>query len=198
MTVRIALTGTHGVGKTYIVESLAKELEARGHKVAVMPSITRLLKDLGWNNNQISPEEARVFQIVCGALRLVEEKRLLSGNPDVLIADRWVFDELVYGAHLLSKDDISPKHAVLRALRLLVEETLEDWDFIGFKPLHPDFLPESDGHRDPDVEFQKEIEERFKLFISQTPKVSESVKILQKDRDEALEEVLEWCSQKNL
>lgn len=185
---KIALTGTHGVGKTFIVDGVVDYLTNEGYTVKKMPSITRVLKKLGYAINNDDNSSAWETQIVCGVLRqLIETAE--NEDVDFLVADRWIFDELVYTFYFLSKPGVATPEleAAYTLLLKFVNETVSDWDKIYYKPSHPDFLPESDGHREEDIKFQSDIESYFNLMIDSSVV---DVVPLHKDRERALESII--------
>ncbi len=190
MTLRYALTGAHGVGKTYIVEQLKQELESKGYSVCVIESPTRYVKSLGFVLNETGSWQT---QLLSGIFR-VERQLQVPLDVDVVLSDRCLNDELAYNAVAISKLIDSPKAATLLAYahRLLVEFWLSDvksyWTKIYYKGVHPDFEVEDDGDRDSNQGFQHKVDHAIKDEL-QGRKIS--TVDLPLDRDESVEFVLQ-------
>ena len=185
---KVALTGPHGVGKTYMTEKVAEALIEEGYTVKKMPSLTRKLKDMGYPINNEKGWEIWMTQLVCGAYRdMVETKAFNQEGVDVLLADRWVLDEYIYTEYFFQKEKDPRLTQVATLLEYLAQERARRWDLLYTKMPHPKHLPEKDGHRDPDLLFQVEVTEAFKKY---TPP-SLGGKHLPLDRDDASSVVLE-------
>lgn len=101
MTVKVCLTGSHGVGKTYIINTLSARALRDGWAIQTVTSPTRYVKSLGFANNlQLTFDT----EWMCQALRIVRqceaEKELSlleeAGAKTLLLADRCLLDELSY------------------------------------------------------------------------------------------------------
>jgi len=161
--VRIALTGAHGTGKTYIVTKVKERLEVEGLRVALIESPTRYVKSLGFTINQDSSYAA---QLLSGTIRT--ERQLLAASRediDVVLADRCLADELGYNIANVTryhrKGNLKGLQHLHYADALLREFFAADiagyWDEILFQPPHPDFPPEEDGDRPTEVDYWHEI-----------------------------------------
>lgn len=186
MPLKVALSGPHGVGKTYIVEEVASRLREEGHSVYVVPSMTRALKGAGYPINLEGPEDIWITQFVCGALRDFQEGEVFNTQDvDVILSDRWLLDEYVYTRYFVKQYQLLILEQVATLLSTLVLARQGRWDRRFLKMPHPDYLPEEDGHRDPDVEFQKGITEAFEELDIRDG-------LLPLDRDDAADVVYEY------
>lgn len=189
--IRVAMTGTHGVGKTYITERVAEHFRNEGLRVETVPSITRKLREYGLPINNEDPQQSWKVQILCASLRQFEEKKL--PECDLLLSDRMLLDEFVYGKYFYnygSGRNSLLKHS-LHVLEEMAKEDLGKWDLSYWKRPHPDYLPEEDGHRQSDRDFQERVDLEFALFMSYSSGSWDSVpESLPLDRDEAAEQVI--------
>jgi predicted ATPase len=149
---RIALTGSHGVGKTTLINALAPRLSAQG-RIAICREAPRLIVDqigdplfFRRENNQIS-RQSLIF------LEHVMEERRASGDSDVVISDRTLVDHLAYTQALFPEFVNTPE---ARTYRRLAFESLDYYAAIFQLPI--EFLPVDDGVREADIDFQKQIE----------------------------------------
>lgn len=191
---KIALTGSHGTGKTWIADELTKLLSSEGLKVGRIDSPTRYIKSLGYQNNEGSGFQ---MQLLSGTQRVVRQREVLKSGVDVVIGDRCLLDELAYNAYLSTIKDEREVELLEYTTTLLTEfyrdDAVEYWDQVFYKPLHPDFPPEDDGDRPVDLEFWKfidrQIEEDWEYL---TPERKQ--KKLHIDRRTAFSEISDYIS----
>lgn len=167
--VRIALSGSHGTGKTWIMDGVQNALELNGIVVGRVESPTRFIKSLGFKNNEDSGFET---QLLSGTERVVRQRKVaLDPKVQVVLADRCLVDELAYNEYLQEQLDVCTDDGFYanRDLQLctdVLEKFLysdvivnEYWDTIYYKPLHQDFPPEDDGDRSTALNFWHRIDE---------------------------------------
>ncbi len=184
---KVAFTGTHGSGKTWIVDSLLRGLGSVS--VERIESPTRHIKALGYGNNENSGFQ---MQLLSGTQRVVLQKEALKKNPDLIIGDRVLADELAYNDYLMEfihKGNEYEVDALYHTTCLLKElfaaDVEEYWDFIFVKPLHPDFPPEDDGDRPTDLDFWRFIDSRILRIVKETVPEGQFM-VLDSDREVAL------------
>lgn len=183
--IRVALTGTHGVGKTYILGRLTRSLTKAGYTVASASSFTRQSAVLGFKNNGKGDPRT---EFMCGALRMKWEREVANDdNIQFVLGDRCLFDEFVYSQYLHGSE-----HPLTLLLQEMFQKQLEEgyWDGIYLKTKHPDYGPEVDGFREADTVFQSEIEDGF---IKSIPGFAWGgvIGLTRRDRDAAYFEILE-------
>lgn len=157
---KVALTGTHGTGKSFIVDRLVEEFTDRGYKVGRIESPTRYLKSLGLRNNEDGQWETQLFSAVLRCIRQMEQDQ---EGLDLLIGDRCVVDELAYTKYLLfnsTGDEYNDLAQTMHLTEQMINVFVKDfWDVVAYKPLHPDFLPEEDGDRSGEAQFQIDVQD---------------------------------------
>jgi len=144
---RIAIVGSHGVGKSTLAEELSKKL---GYPI---------LKDIvreeaiqkGFIINENTPPETQIWLVA----RQLELERNSGKN---WIADKTLWDYFIYGEVVLKE----PK--VIEVIRYLVERNAK-YDHIFYLPI--EFPLEADGVRSPDPKFQKMIDERYRQYLEE-------------------------------
>ncbi|HRH22145.1 MAG TPA: ATP-binding protein [bacterium] len=140
---RIALTGSHGVGKTTLFDNLVLP---RHNKIqeAARAEIARQ----GKLPHEMSEEEFFNFQ-----LSLVHKQIELEQGD--FIADRSLFDMLAYAQD-------HPEHHLLRAI---IEEHYRPYDYVFYIPI--EFALVIDDVRKDDLRYQKTIDERIKKLLAE-------------------------------
>lgn len=213
--IKVALTGTHGVGKTFIVDNVAALAMNEGWQTQIVYSPTRhvkaLGKDYGMANNKdgdwhfqwhvMSLTQLRAWEAEASVNMWRESGEGLIGvgdtkKPALIIADRCTWDPVAYTADLLERmgdsDDVSPQEKDRRILLNSVyvmgsEQARTDtfWDKVFWKPHHPDHL-DPDPDRLSDRDYQLAVESQFFNIL---PEGTETLNI---DRNVAVDEVWDW------
>lgn len=158
---RIALTGAHGTGKTWMLDAVTARLESLDLDIGRIESPTRYIKSLGYKNNEEGQWE---LQLLSATERVVRQRRLthLGVPPQLILADRCLNDELAYNDVQFATVTGDHRSFLLWADKLMEQFWLDDvknyWDVVFYKPIHPDHLPVEDGDRSGAVEFQQKVD----------------------------------------
>jgi len=192
---RVALTGTHGTGKTYIVEKVSSQFVATtGKSYEQVHSPTRYVKSLGFRNNEDGQWQT---QLLSGTERVLRQRRAAQQEAPLVLADRCLNDELAYNTVMLNTISESEREFLLKADHLLTDFWLGDvknyWDVVFYKPLHPKFLPETDGDRSGAVSFQQDVQN---AAVQRLKDLGVQYVQLPEDRDEAADVVTKWILDK--
>ena len=204
--IKVALTGTHGVGKTYITDQVARRAQSLGWDVHVVYSPTRYVKQLGANygmaNNMdgdwhfqwhvMSLTQLRAWETEHAVKMWREDTKEASTKPVLIIGDRCCWDPVAYTADLLQRaetgdSDISAHEFLRKVYALGHEQARTDtfWDKVFWKPHHPDHL-DADPDRLSDRDYQLAVEAQFFDIL---PNGTETLNI---DRNVAVGEVWNW------
>src|SRR5436853_453845 len=142
---KIALVGSHGIGKTTIAYELAGAIKRRGERVEL---ITEIARECPFPlNDQATPE---AFQwIIARQIQLEIEK---AARADVLICDRSVLDNFAYYIRLYGRSGDR-----YEALSRFCSYWTTTYDWLIRLPLAAP--PSDDGFRSTDLKFQAEIDE---------------------------------------
>jgi predicted ATPase len=145
---RFALTGSHGVGKTTLLQSLQDYLEFKDIKCLFNVSSARKIKKAGMSIN----EEGDNYDLV---QMIVESSHVAVFCEDNWFADRSVIDGYAYTEYLYNQNKVS--HNVYDAILTQVNNFLPLYQEVFYIPIEFDI--ENDGVRQTDKEFQKSIDE---------------------------------------
>jgi len=151
---KIALVGTHGIGKTTIAYELGGAIKRRGKTVELLTEIAR---ECPFALNDQASREAHQW-IIARQVQLEIEK---SMRADVLICDRSVLDNFAYYARLYGMIGPQPE-ALINYCRMW----MSTYDLLVRLPIIEPLA--DDGFRSTDEKFQLEIDQLCdRLFESQ-------------------------------
>lgn len=141
---KIAVVGSHGVGKTTLAKGLSKVL-----KYPILPDIAREAFRKGFTINEKTPPENQLW-ILCKQMEY--EKKL----KDNFIADKTLFDNIVYSRKIFSD----------KYFLTLIEDIVRKiakYDIYLYIPIE---IPlKNDKVRSPDLNFQRMIDEEYTLLL---------------------------------
>ena len=174
---RIAFTGSHGTGKTTLIEEL-KNLD-RFKNYVFHQNLTRSLRDRVPINEQ-GTELTQVFVINKHMERLVDKNSIL---------DRCLIDGYIYTSYLYKKGKIS--EWIYRYAHDLMYTFLDLYDVIFY--ICPEFNLPEDGVRSNSLSFRDDIVSLFEDIIGQL-KHSKKVSIVKITGtvEERIQQVVRW------
>lgn len=141
---KIAISGSHGTGKSSFARGLAKKLGANYiHDIVT----DEFVKEGFVINESTSPQ----LQIAL----VGHQWRLEQTTPQPWIADKCLFDYLVY-----ARDDF--KGYIKKTIEMFVKNDAH-YDFVFYLPI--EFPMEFDNIRSPDLNFQKLMDERYRKLL---------------------------------
>ena len=148
---KIAFTGSHGVGKTTIIKLLEKRL-GTNNSVNVTREIPRIICYLVNNPEYFRrSQNTLVKQMIILLGQLTQEHEL--ANTEYLICDRTIFDHWAYTTYLFS-DELTEDYKI--TCEEFQKSHMKTYDKIFYIPI--EFDVEDDGTRENDKSFQKEID----------------------------------------
>jgi nicotinamide riboside kinase len=139
--------GSHGTGKTTLAKALAKRLNFRYIHDVVREEAVRK----GFTINENTPPEVQLWL-------LLRQWELETTTPESWVADKSLFDYLVYG-DLILKNEI-----VKKLIRWFVQRNAH-YDIVFYLPI--EFLMEEDGIRSVDPKFREEIDRLFRKCLDE-------------------------------
>ena len=153
---KIAITGTHGTGKSTLVAALAAHYRARGLKVEIAQEFGRRYVEYTGDAKRLQPGASNpARQIISLFHDVQEEYRAMAAGPDIVICDRGVVDSLTYSLAVGETYD-----AVDMAFtRELINSHARTYDLVIALPIEFPML--YDGVRPADVAFQAFIHEEM-------------------------------------
>lgn len=147
MSLKIGLMGTHGIGKTTLLYSLAGYLKNRGYNVAFVEEMSRKCP---FAINEATSFEAQ-FWIQLSQIREEIEK----SKEDIILTDRTVLDNFAYLLRKARVDGGVPE-GKLEMMRNIAKFWVKSYDYVFFiQPIEMEDL--SDGVRATDEKFRNEI-----------------------------------------
>jgi nicotinamide riboside kinase len=145
LALKVALVGTHGIGKTTIAYELAGMIKRLGKTVELLTEIAR---ECPFPLNEHATREAYHW-IIARQVQLEIEK---SSRADVLICDRSVLDNFAY---YVRRYGATGKDA--EALASYCRAWMNTYDLLVRLPITQPLA--DDGFRSMDARFQKEIDQ---------------------------------------
>ncbi len=142
---KVALVGTHGVGKTTIAYELGGAIKRRGKTVELLTEIAR---ECPFALNDRASREAHQW-IIARQVQLEIEKSL---RADVLVCDRSALDNFAYYARLYGTTGEQAE-----ALMAYCRAWMTTYDLLVRLPVTEPLT--DDGFRSTDAKFQREIDQ---------------------------------------
>ena len=149
--IKVAIVGTHCVGKTTLASKFAAEVTRRGAIAEIVPEVAR---ECPLPVNEEAPREA-FYWILARQLQLEVEK---STHADILICDRSVVDNFIYYVRRFGTAGEDAE-----ALHTFCKSWMKTYDLIVRLPIS--FSLKDDEYRSLNIQFQREIDELFDLFV---------------------------------
>jgi len=146
--VKIALIGTHGIGKTTLSFDLAARLKRRGMDVELVREVARRCP---LPINQATSASAQGWILHTQ----IAEEIAAGAHHEVVIADRSVLDNYCYMVHAASGSRVWDR---------MIDEWLPTYDLLVHVPLWS--RPTYDGVRAADPRFQQEIHDLLEGMIT--------------------------------
>lgn len=215
-TLAVAVTGSHGTGKSFIINDLLYRASVSNIPTYTIISPTRYIKSLGFENNQNLDYK---MEVMCLAERIKRQKEALRDalqagvDKTLIISDRCCLDELSYTREAIEREDVdvaSVLQGYNRAFKLkqcyslfydwVVEDLFNFWDCVFYKPIHPDYPPIADGDRLGDVQYQRSIDEHMSFHFNDMEMkenyVRDRFRRLDPDRVTAADEMWKYITEK--
>ena len=159
---KIAFTGTHGVGKTTSCFELAHrmKLEHQNERVIV------ICENASHSPYPINKKTTHKSQLWIYTSQLALELEY-EAKYDIVICDRTIVDAIAYTA-------VAGRKALTNAMMLLATQHIRGYDRVIMKLLANNQYQKEDGVRDQDTEFRVKVEEELKkLYGMLSVKVEE-------------------------
>lgn len=144
---KIAIAGSHGVGKTTFAKTLAKK---RGFNY-IHDIVREEAFKKGFVINENTPPEVQLW-LVC------RQWELENTTPESWIADKSLFDFLVYGEIVLKDENVK------KVIRDFVKHNAR-YDLVFYLPI--EFSMETDGIRSQDEEFRKKVDSNYRKLLKE-------------------------------
>jgi len=156
--IRVAIAGSHGVGKTTLAYSLANHY--RDRSVTLNTQIARSLIRKGYPLGKEATSESYVQYIIA---QLAAEQE--SSNSDLFISDRTLLDPLSYAiVNLKTVDSIVP-HSIVEMMKRIWLLELQQYSLYIFVPI--EFSMQKDGVRPEGNEYRALIETQMVQLLEE-------------------------------
>jgi len=147
---KIALIGTHGIGKTTAVLNLASELKKLGFNVGIVEEVARICP---FPINEKTTLKSQEWMLYKHHLNELEKE----AQYNIVISDRSILDVYCYYYRFFGKNEL---------MENFVKEKIKGYNFLFKMPINKDYL-KKDNFRSTDIIFQKEIDEIMYSFLKQ-------------------------------
>ena len=150
----IAVTGSHSVGKTVLVDNLRKKLSLK-YDVSIIHEMARKLIAKGFKMNMDITE----YGVINYAFEYLHAER--NFHSEIVISDRSVIDLLAY-IKVNKSPKIKPK--VISLIEEIVFLESRRVDFYFYIPI--EFPLQFDGVRPADLNYQKSVDKMIQELLS--------------------------------
>ncbi|MBI4151832.1 ATP-binding protein [Candidatus Woesearchaeota archaeon] len=160
MVYKICLSATQGTGKTTLATLVAGELRRRTVETRTLPEMSTLAREKGLPINEQTSRETQLWILYAQfAEELTYHARTAPPRYDVIICDRGV-DNYCYLERRFGRDE--------QALRLVQGHLLKyPYNQIYVLPIITDDLPEGEGVRSTNHQFQQEMDAHIRRFFQE-------------------------------
>jgi nicotinamide riboside kinase len=155
MPMKIAVIGTHFVGKTTLCHKLAKYFEKKGLDVRVLNEVVR---DCPYPVNEMATLRAQEWI----QKEQVKREQSINGNPDVVITDRALLDNFAYWLRVAERQN--SKNSIEKRKKDVFEYS-KGYDLMIFLQPFDAKNIEVDGFRATDEKFRSEMQEKVNNLV---------------------------------
>lgn len=153
MTLIIGISGTHGVGKTTLINTVNDKNILQNYHFS--SGNTRWIQSLGFKINEDGDDTTQKFI----AMKMLYDISI----HDNLVTDRTTIDCYVYTKYLYDKGKITLK--TIEEMKILLNRTINRYDYIFY--IRPEFEMEDDGIRSINQEFKDSIHHIFEKTLDE-------------------------------
>lgn len=155
---KIAVVGTHGVGKTTVCYKLATELKLLSKNVGMIAEVART-SPLLLNEHACADDQYWIM------LTQMARELEASYRNEYIICDRSVLDTLVYYNLSLKRNGTRRYDNDTMAAQSLYFNWIKTYDYLIWVRPHPELRLEDDGVRSIDPAYQKEVDVEIEYHI---------------------------------
>lgn len=156
-SIKIVIIGPQGAGKTTLISEIKKELKRRNKTVEIVDEVARS-SPWGINEQATFQGQRWIFN-----QQMLKELEIEYKNPNIILCDRSVIDNLAYTERLHNRDEPFPITEYLQMVEI-ARYWSRRYDYIIHMPFNASRLKD-DGVRSPNVEFAKDIDVRIHGLI---------------------------------
>lgn len=159
MTIKIAIIGTNGSGKTTLIEKIEKELRIRKQMIEVVHEVA---SQSPWTINEQADFMSQRWIYLQQLLKETEAK---YKNPDIILCDRCLIDNICYFERL---NESSTPFPIIEFLQLheIARLWSQDYDQVIFMPFKASQIVDN-GVRSTNINFAKDIDRRINIKLKE-------------------------------
>jgi thymidylate synthase/nicotinamide riboside kinase len=161
-TLKLALTGSHGTGKTTLISAIAEKLAEKKVSFELVREIPRVVCE-SVDDDRFFRQDANTFAKQTLLLQGQMQAELAAGldSPELILCDRALLDHWIYTAHFHRSGLAEQK--ILDVYVSTIAQHCQTYDLIFYLPI--EFVAVDDGVREADLEFQKAIDRDIRSFL---------------------------------
>lgn len=156
--IKVAIAGSHGVGKTTLAYSLADHYNS--YEVTLNTQIARSLIKRGYPLGKDATAESYVQYIIA---QLSAEQG--AAHCDLFISDRTLLDPLSYAIVNSNNIDSTVPQSIIEMLKRIWLLELQQYDLYVFVPI--EFSMQKDGVRPEGDDYRVSVEEQMLLLLDE-------------------------------
>lgn len=154
---KIAISGSHGTGKTTLANAVYEKLLLEGYSVHHLPELARSICEQSQDPHFFRRDHNTIAkQLLLIIAQTISEEELQT-NDGIIVCDRTIADHWSYTSNLFGKE--LEDSGVSALLSGYVQKHLNSYDLIFYLP--PEFPPSDDGIREDDIKFQAQIDSKI-------------------------------------
>lgn len=161
---KLALIGTHGVGKTTLAFEICAQLKIAGHSVEL---VTEIARGSPFPVNEGTTLESQLWILH----RQIATELEMRPRAQYVVCDRSVIDNYAY---------LSNKFDRQTHLEPMLAQWMRTYDLLIYVPLRDEGI-QADGFRSENLEFQRTIDGRVRHLIGLSPFAENIVEVLHLD-----------------
>lgn len=184
---KITFVGSHGTGKTTIVNELQNRLKQKGIESVITPEVPRIICDLEQNKHFFRRENNTLLkQVILLFGQAVYENVAERNNTEIVLCDRSVLDHWSY-TQFLFPSELEESEITNSAMDFIRQHCIS-YDYIFYIPVEVPL--EDDGTREGDIEFQRNIDEEIFKNLERLELPFEVIKGSTEDRIESVLKII--------
>jgi len=162
ISTKVGITGAHSSGKTTRIEFITEVCKLMRYPYIIVPESARRAKEVGLDINKEADYKVQKWIMDDQIVNELDAEQDSRYNT-LILCDRTVWDVVVYSSFALQRDMLTlPQYNILEG-QARQHAVLSPYDKIYLCKPRPMI---DDGIRDTDVEWQRQLFERFEYYFA--------------------------------